>query len=143
MSYGKSDSMKSEKGQSLTEFAISMTIFIILVAGIVDFGRAFFTYMAIRDAAQEGAAYGSVNPSHRDGIVDRVLKVSSNPLNLDDLTIEPVINFGGAPCSGNEITVTITYNYRIIMPFLGTILGTQEIPLRASVTDYIVRPPCP
>ena len=135
--------LQDDSGQSLMEFAISMVIFIILLAGIVDFGRAFFTYMALRDAAQEGAVYGSVNPNDYEGIIERVKLVSSNPLNLSELNIEPVIEFGGQPCSGYEIEVSVTYNYRIIMPFLGTFLGRQEIPLTAKATDYIVRPPCP
>jgi Flp pilus assembly protein TadG len=43
-----------EKGQSLTEFAVSVVILLILLAGTVDAGRAFFTFMSLRDG-QEGA----------------------------------------------------------------------------------------
>jgi len=42
-----------EKGQSLVEFAFGLVILMILISGIVDLGRAFFTYMALNDAAQE------------------------------------------------------------------------------------------
>lgn len=53
-----------EQGQSLVELALSLVLLLTLLAGLVDFGRAFFTYVALRDAAQEGAAYASViNPS--------------------------------------------------------------------------------
>ncbi len=40
-----------------------MVILLFLVGGIVDLGRGFFTYMALRDAVQEGALYGSINPT--------------------------------------------------------------------------------
>ena len=53
---------KFENGQSLTEFAVSITFIILILSGIVDLGRAYFTYISLRDAAQEGAIYGSINP---------------------------------------------------------------------------------
>ena len=51
---------RNESGQSLMELALSMTVLLILLAGVVDLGRAFFTYIALRDAAQEGASYAAV-----------------------------------------------------------------------------------
>jgi hypothetical protein len=48
-----------ERGQSLAELSITMTLVLILLAGVADAGRAFFTYITLRDAAQEGALYGS------------------------------------------------------------------------------------
>ena len=51
-----------KKGQSLVEFAISLTVMLILLAGTVDFGIGLFHYIAMREAAQEGALYGSIAP---------------------------------------------------------------------------------
>jgi len=45
----------SEHGQSMVELALTITILMILLAGVIDMGRAFFTYMAMRDAAQNPA----------------------------------------------------------------------------------------
>jgi len=47
------------------------------------------------------------------------------------------------PCAGGWIKVSVSYNYRLAMPFIGTILGTNTIPLTASVTDTILTPACP
>ena len=47
---------------------------------------------------------------------------------------------GGSP--PNAITVSVTYKYRVFMPFVGAIIG-QEIPLTATVTDTILEPRCP
>ena len=55
--------IKNERGQSLVELAISITILIFLLAGAVEFGMAFFQFVQLRDAAQEGALYGSTNPN--------------------------------------------------------------------------------
>ena len=65
-----------ERGQSLVEMAMSLVILLLLVGGVVDFGRAFFTFMALRDAVQEGALYGSINPALTQEIRNHVLDSS-------------------------------------------------------------------
>ena len=55
--------MKSERGQSLVELAISLVILLYLLSGAVEFGILFFQYVQLRDAAQEGALYGSITSS--------------------------------------------------------------------------------
>ena len=135
-----------EKGQSLTEFGLSVVILLILLAGTVDAGRAFFTYMALRDAVQEGALWGSYNPAQEELIKDRVRRASNLLQAIEDdpnadLTIDVTID--DTACTGNGIQVQATYeNFPITMPFLGTVLGSQEVPISASVTDTILVPPC-
>ena len=50
---------KKEKGQALVEFALTFTLFLFLVVGIIEVGRLLFSVVAIRTAAREGARYGS------------------------------------------------------------------------------------
>ncbi len=57
---------KRESGQSLVELALSFTFILLILSGAVDIGRAFFSYIAIRDAAQEGAVYGALYPDATD-----------------------------------------------------------------------------
>ncbi len=139
----------AQRGQSLVELAVSLTVILLLLAGAVDFGMAFFSYTALRDAAQEGALYGSINPTNYDGITQRVRQASSTPVNLaDESKVFVSISIIGEACQGttngstNAIQVMVAYNYPIIMPFLGRILGTQTIPLRAIITDTILSPIC-
>jgi Flp pilus assembly protein TadG len=153
--------VNSERGQSLVEFAISLTFILILLAGVVDFGRAFFTFVELRDAAQEGALYGSTSPiidandngqydagesTNEAAIRSRVRSTSSTPLDLNDPGVLPddniSINFSGDPCEGNTVQVTITYDYPISMPLIGGIIGSQTIPLTAQATDTILIPAC-
>ncbi len=55
-------SQKKQRGQSLVELGLTMMVMLWLLSGAVDFGLGFFAYVAIRDAAQEGALFGSINP---------------------------------------------------------------------------------
>lgn len=139
-----------QKGQSLVEFAISLTFMLILLAGAVYFGIGLFHYVAMRDAAQEGALYGSMNPTDANGIQTRVADASGPGL-IRDLydagQLNVAVTFSGAACEGNGITVTLTHDYSLnwlpIGVFLEPFLGRDFIRLRASVTDTILTPPCP
>jgi Flp pilus assembly protein TadG len=147
----------AKKGQSLVEFAISLTFMLILLAGTVDFGIGLFHYIAMQDAAQEGALYGSINPPPNAGrwkcpnpnianICARLANTSGGDgiiKNIYDSGMTAAITVSGRACEGNALTVTLLYEYPLSMPFIGTLIGSDHIQLRATATDTILTPPCP
>ena len=146
--------IKSERGQSLVELAISLVVLLYLLSGAVELGITFFQYVQLRDAAQEGALYGSTQQT-RDltAIETRVRNASSSPINLADTT-NVIVEIKGLDPAGNDkpplttcesdgLQVTVRYNHRIFMPFMPQILGRTVIPLAASVTDTVLVPLCP
>jgi hypothetical protein len=139
-------SKKSSTGQSLVEFAISLTLILLLLSGAVDFGMALFSYISIRDAAQEGAVYGSFNPADVNGIILRVRNASVTPVDLADVSAVEVIVAINRPCEGGSVRVTVNYDYPISMPFIGPIIdpdGGGTLPISASVVNTILTPQCP
>src|SRR6187200_2104862 len=52
---------KSEKGQSLVEMALVCLIFFFLLFGILEFGRALWTYNTIVQSTREAARWAVVN----------------------------------------------------------------------------------
>jgi hypothetical protein len=118
-----------------------------------------FTWLAMRDAAQEGATYASIAPPSGDfscdasttspepqicrRVWDNLEQVVSVPKN----TIVVNVNLEGTPCAGigtHEIIVDVNYpTFPLAMPFLGTILGSQTIPIHATINDSILKPLCP
>ena len=164
---------RGERGQSLVELAISLTVMLLLLAGAVTFGMALFSYVALRDAAQEGALWGSFNPCldptgadcagaakvNTSAIQARVRGASDSPVRLSDESVVPpeyitVDLIGDKACEGttgtganavpNAIKVTVEYDYYIIMPFVNAMVGNDgNIHLTASVTDTILSPVCP
>lgn len=131
--------LRNERGQSLVELAISLLILLYLLSGAVEFGIAFFQYVQLRDAAQEGALYGSMNPSDLDGIEARIKASSSSPIDLTTLDPGDIVIDAPAPCEGNPITVTVTYDHTVFMPFMSQIIG-PTVTLDATVTDTILTP---
>jgi len=153
-----------ERGQSLVELAVSLVILLYLLSGAAEFGVLFFQYVQLRDAAQEGALYGSMNPYidqgspgngkfdagepvNQAGIEIRVRGASSSPINLNDTSKVTVLASGdGSYCEGHAVQVTVSFNHQIFMPFMARLLGRSSnpvIPLSASVTDTILSPICP
>lgn len=53
----KQESFQRERGQDLIEFALVLPLLFIFLFGALDLGRAFFSYIAITNAAREGARY--------------------------------------------------------------------------------------
>lgn len=122
--------------------AISLPVLLMLLAGVLDIGRAYYTYLSLRDAAAEGAAYGSIHPSDTSGIIDRV--VGESPVGVVDWsssTVTPTILVKS--CEGGGIRVTVQYNYTLLTPFIGAIVGSQTMPLTATVVNTILSPVCP
>ena len=137
----------SNTGQSLIEFELSLVIMILLLLGVTDFGLAFFSWISLRDAAQEGVTYASVSPPYNYNSVvairERVKSASVAPVNLntiadDDIKVE-LVGATQKPCPGYSVRVDVTYNYHMISPLIGQLIGSSTIPVSASVTNTILQ----
>ena len=145
---------RSERGQGLIEFSLMAVFLIILLMGVLDLGRAYFTYLALKDAAQEGAYYGSAFP--------QCVAAGSAPACKDPNNIPFRVRHsapagglvdwagGGAVVTttlpavmqaGQSLTVTISYQYQMLTPLVGTIANGQVLTLTAQSSAVIVRVP--
>jgi hypothetical protein len=53
---------KGERGQSLVELTLGFMILVILLSGLLDLGRVYFTFLALEDGAGEAALYAAIDP---------------------------------------------------------------------------------
>lgn len=164
----KMNSKRKERGQSLVELAISFMLVMLIFSGAVDFGRAYFALVALRDAAQEGVIYASVHPDEQGDIRNRVYSSSSNP--IDMTTVDVYISYGpdsegfladgsdacagftntGVDADGNGVTdvesnfviVEVALDFDFTMPFITAIIGSETITLRVEQTHTILSPGC-
>jgi Flp pilus assembly protein TadG len=140
----------SERGQSLVELSISILVILLLLSGAVEFGIAFFQYIQLRDAAQEGALYGSVCPI-QSKIITRARNASSSPVNLSitsgpkavTVTVDGRVGTTNTSKAlddvdpGDGVYVKISFNHQVFMPFASVFTG-PTIALNASVTDTVL-----
>jgi Flp pilus assembly protein TadG len=53
---------RDDRAASMVEFAIVAPLLFMLVFGVIDFGRVYFLYNNLTNAARDGARYGAVLP---------------------------------------------------------------------------------
>lgn len=154
---------RGEGGQSFVELAISLLFLLILLSAVIDLGWALYEMIAMRDAAQEGATYGAICQAYGDGttgyyyptVMDRIKSSATSPLDISqtDIAIEYYDSSNtkiassnlfftktSDPDFGGKVKVTLTYNHKIVTPFVGSFIGNQwNYPLNVEVSDSILR----
>jgi Flp pilus assembly protein TadG len=61
--------MKTQKGAAMVEFAMIALLFFMILFGIIEFGRAFFTYNTLVEATRRGARVAAVCQASDAGIL--------------------------------------------------------------------------
>ncbi len=143
---------KKEKAQSLTEFALTFSLLIFVLSGVIDFGRAFFTLITLNDAAQEGAMYGSMLPLSDSNIEARVRASSTGPIDLTD-TVAVIVSVDETTatklCAGLDVNdkpygleVSVKYDFNFTMPLISVLLPGNVITLEGNAIHTILAPQC-
>jgi Flp pilus assembly protein TadG len=110
--------MKSQKGQSLVEFALVFPILILLLFGIMDFGRIFHAYLTIDHAGREAARAASIGKDDTTVKNTAVNDATGIVLTVGQVGVTPTPR-----TSGTDVTITITYPITFLTPVIGSIVG--------------------
>lgn len=78
---------RDERGQALVEFSISITIFLMLLMAIFDFGRGIFMYNGVSQAAREIARTASVHPGSTDWTTEAKATIATQKALVPGLTV--------------------------------------------------------
>lgn len=137
-------SLTRDRGQSLVEFALVVPILLLLFAMAVDLGRLFYAYVAVENAAKEGAAYGATNPICSDdtraicagtnNVEARVtLEAGSLPGGVTPTLIQCQAPNGSprvplTECrDGDTYVVRAAHTFDLVTPILGQVLGNSLV----------------
>ncbi len=134
----------SEKGQSLNELALIMTFLLVLFSATVDLGWTFFTYVELQDAAQEGATFAAICPDVAQ-VRNHVRSSAAQPIDLQTALSDSqiTVDFPDGIQFNRNVQVSVTLNHDIMVPFLGTLIGSQSYPITANATTTLLRVQCP
>jgi len=136
---------KRERGASLPETAVVMTVLLALLFGIVEFGRAMYTYAFVAQIAREGARWAIVrgnqctlldhcNASKTD-VQNYVRGLSEGATDVSNINANATWPSTGCPpgSSGNApgcvVQVTVTYPFNFIAVKL---LGVTQIQMSST-----------
>ena len=151
----------SRRGQALVEFALVLPIFILLLVGIFDFGRAIYAYNTISNAAREAVRVGVVDQNcdvigteaaNRAGLGVTFAPTVAAPCGPAGTGVEiHFLNSDGSTPSGSDncvepdadpgvpigclVEVTVSYEYNAATPIIGNLVGTLD--LQASTRQAV------
>lgn len=96
-----------DRGASMLEMALVTPVFLLVIFGILEFGLAFRSYLAVGDTASEGARIGAIqgpDPTTDGNNADfSVLKaIRENTASLELEAIEKIVIFRGLPASAGS-----------------------------------------
>jgi Flp pilus assembly protein TadG len=144
LSIGKPENLgqalRSRSGQSMVEFALVAPLFFLLVFGITDFGRLFFTQETLQFALREAGRYAvtgqhMLNPDTTVGgnlsRVDSIKAIAQQKAiglltdpNSIVVSSGGVTGFAGNP--GDTVVVSLTTNLKLITPMIGRFFGPSQ-----------------
>lgn len=115
--------MRSERGQAAVEFALVLPILLLLVFGIIDFGRILYTKNALTSLSQVTARHASIYyASEDDATLQNYAINNAGTLDTSSLTGK-TITFTPIRDSGSDVKVTLTYRLYFITPVVNLIPG--------------------
>ena len=87
-------SLPARKGAAIVEMAIVLPIFMMLVLGIIEFGRAMSVSQMVSNASREGCRRAVLDDSQTSTIETEVKDFLSNSLNIPttDVTVKCYVN---------------------------------------------------
>jgi len=124
---------RNQRGQALIELALLLPFLLLLLLGIMEFGRTFHAYLTITYAAREGARAGALGED--DPVVQAKIATITKGLESTRLRVE-ISPEPAARQWGEELTIKVHYDLPIIMPLIGAIVP-NPLPLEAATTMRI------
>ncbi len=137
---------RSEEGQSLVEFALAALMFLVLMFAVFDFGHLFFVEMAVQNAIQEAARYGSTgnhlpDPNNPGKSLSRVISITNTLQNgsfgvtFSNIQISSLGGgAGSAGGPGDLLTVSTTVSMPLMTPVIAQMFPNGRFVFTPSVT---------
>ena len=126
----KTSWLRDDHGQALVEMALVLSILLLLLTGIVEFGRVLSAQLVVSHASREGARLGVVGAA--DDLIKQRARNAAGTLDANKIsvTISPSPN---ERIRGAQLKVEVGYPVEIVMPFMDKILPNPYL-VRGATT---------
>jgi len=112
--------LKNDKGQALVEFALVLPLLLLLLFGIIEFGRVFGAELTVSNSAREGARVGAVGAD--DSVIIARAATAAGILDSSLLSVG-ITPEESARVRGGDIQVNVSYPVTIVAPFISAFTG--------------------
>jgi len=130
-----------ESGVALVEFALVLPLLLILLFGMLDFGKAFNYWIDETHLANEGARWAVVNKNPGSGSLQQYIQQQADTPELRNggtssvqTPLQACISFPNGTAEVGDpvhVTASVTYNW---LPFLGSRVGIAQTTITGSST---------
>ena len=133
--------MRRQRGNALTEFALILPFMLAGIFGVIEFGRALYTYHFVSYAAREASRWASVRgrsckvygsvacPASAADVDDYVTSITPPGIDKNSARLLVDTEWVAPPGHGNNcaaypknpgcsVQVTVIYNFKFILPFM-------------------------
>jgi len=126
------DHLHDQKGLALVELAISIFLLVLILFGVIEFGRAMYMRNTLNLAAREGARLAAVTPSPVD--TGKVVSYVESCIPFDQTGISVLVTSNPAAfTSGSTVTVSVTLPFQPVVPLIITQLANINLTGQASM----------
>lgn len=119
---------RTERGAAMVEFAILLPLLLLVIAGIVDLGRAFFTEVALTNAAREGARAAAISTATPADV--QVRAQASAP----GLTVTTAATLCSGAGGDATVTASNAFTWVALGPVFNLFPGSPALPPTLSST---------
>ncbi|HLZ70735.1 MAG TPA: TadE family protein [Dehalococcoidia bacterium] len=106
-----------EGGQAMVEFSLVITLMLVLIFGLIDFGRAYICYVEVSNAAREGARLGVTHAT--TSAIQAQAKSTAGP--FGDANFSANVSYVTSPGLDSQVQVDTSYNLSFITPLGGLV----------------------
>lgn len=122
--------LSGDRGVVSVEFALILPLLLLLIFGIIQFGRAYNTKVELTGAVREGARVFALH----SGDPEQVTHDAAPGYDAASMPVTCGINGAAASCTttcntGDEVSVHAAYNFDLDIPFYS---GDQSLTIEAK-----------
>jgi Flp pilus assembly protein TadG len=125
-------------GQALVEMALILPALLLLVLGIVEFGRAFNAKQAVNDAAREGARHAvvwdeTIDQDSVEAVIETALNRAGIPTASATIAFDKTTGWRNVG-QMQTVYVGVQYRFSFFGPLVKAMSGSETITLGARVS---------
>ncbi len=113
MSRRRARNFRRDRGAAAVEFALLLPVLLLLVFGLIDFGRALNAQITLTQAAREGARAASLPGWSQSSVVSRTQGAATG---LTGVSVSVAGCQTGDGAAGKDAVVQVSYSFSFITP---------------------------
>ncbi len=143
--FRRGDTTERTRGQAMVEFALILPVLVLLLVLAIDFGRVFFGYVALNNAARIAANAAAQGPdtwdgtgttaeqdAYRDEVIRDLQSINCDPPSgtvwdraaIPDPVFTNRVGTADPYEIGDRVTVSMTCELSFVTPIVGAIVGS-------------------